>query len=91
MISLPSWELFERQSQTYRDSVLPPQINARVSVEAASSFGWERYTGTNGSAIGVDRFGLSAPMKTVAQHFGFSVAHVVAVAKEQVARHASKN
>lgn len=88
VISLPSWELFERQSQTYRDSVLPPQISARVSVEAASSFGWERYTGTSGSIIGLDRYGLSAPIKTVAQHFGFDVAHVVAAAKEQMARHA---
>ncbi len=88
VVSLPSWELFERQSQTYRDSVLPPQISARVSVEAASSFGWERYTGTNGSIIGLDRYGLSAPMKTVAQHFGFDVAHVVAAAKEQITRHA---
>lgn len=90
VISLPSWELFERQSQTYRDSVLPPQISARVSVEAASSFGWERYTGTNGSIIGLDCYGLSAPMKTVTQHFGFDVEHVVAAAKEQMRRHATQ-
>lgn len=88
VISLPSWELFERQSQTYRDSVLLPQISARVAVEAASSFGWERYAGTSGSIIGLDRYGLSAPIKTVVQHFGFDVAHVVAAAKEQMAGHA---
>ncbi|SER58293.1 transketolase [Nitrosomonas sp. Nm51] len=91
VISLPSWELFEKQSQEYRDSVLPPQISARVAVEAASSFGWERYTGSGGSTISVDRFGLSAPMKTVAQRFGFDAAHVVAAAKEQIARHTPKN
>lgn len=90
VISMPSWELFESQGQEYRDSVLPPQISARVAVEAASSFGWERYTGCNGSILGVDSFGLSAPMEVVAQHFGFEPAHVVAVAKEQVARHAPK-
>ena len=91
VISLPSWELFEKQNQEYRDSVLPPQISARVAVEAASSFGWERYTGSGGSSISVDRFGLSAPMKAVAQHFGFDTAHVVAAAKEQMARHTSKD
>jgi transketolase len=87
VISMPSWELFESQSQEYRDSVLPPGITGRVAVEAASSFGWERYTGFGGSILGLDTFGLSAPMKVVAQHFGFEPAHVVAAAREQVARH----
>jgi transketolase len=87
VISMPSWELFESQSQEYRDSVLPPEITARVAVEAASSFGWERYTGFGGSILGLDTFGLSAPMKVVAQHFGFEPAHVVAAAREQVGRH----
>lgn len=90
VISMPSWELFESQGQEYRDSVLPPEITARVAVEAASSFGWERYTGFGGSILGLDTFGLSAPMKVVAQHFGFEPAHVVAAAREQVVRHASK-
>ena len=90
VISMPSWELFESQGQAYRDSVLPPDIAARVAVEAASSFGWERYAGSGGCILGVDAFGLSAPMKAVAQHFGFDPAHVVAAAKEQLARHASK-
>lgn len=90
VVSMPSWELFESQGQEYRDSVLPPEISARVAVEAASSFGWERYTGFDGSILGLDTFGLSAPMKVVAQHFGFEPAHVVAATREQVVRHASK-
>lgn len=90
VISMPSWELFESQGREYRDSVLPPQIGARVAVEAASGFGWERYTGLGGSILGVDSFGLSAPMEVVAQHFGLEPAHVIAAAKEQVARHAAK-
>ncbi len=90
VVSMPSWELFESQGREYRDSVLPPQITARVAVEAASSFGWERYTGFGGVILGLDSFGLSAPTKVVAQHFGFEPAHVVAAAREQVARHAAK-
>lgn len=90
VVSMPSWELFESQGREYRDSVLPPEITARVAVEAASSFGWERYTGFEGSILGLDSFGLSAPMKVVAQHFGFEPAHVVAAAREQMARHAAK-
>ena len=91
VISLPSWELFEKQNQEYRDSVLPPQLNARVAVEAASSFGWERYIGSGGSMISVDRFGMSAPITVVAQRFGFDTADVVAAAKKQMARQTSKN
>jgi len=90
VISMPSWELFESQSRKYRDSVLPPEITARVAVEEASTFGWERYTGFDGTILGLHTFGLSAPMKVVAQHFGFEPAHVVAAAREQMARHAAK-
>ncbi|MHB1678090.1 MAG: transketolase [Sulfuriferula sp.] len=90
VISMPSWELFESQGREYRDSVLSPEITARVAVEAASSFGWERYAGCGGAILGLDSFGLSAPMKVVAQRFGFEPAHVVAAAREQVARHAMK-
>ena len=90
VISMPSWELFESQSQEYRDSVLPPAIAARVAVEEASTFGWERYTGCDGTILGLHTFGLSAPLKVVAQHFGFEPAHVVAAAREQIARHVSK-
>jgi len=90
VISMPSWELFESQSQEYRDSVIPPKIAARVAVEEASTFGWERYAGLQGTVLGLNTFGLSAPMKVVAQHFGFEPEHVVAAAKEQIARHALK-
>ncbi|MFL6647245.1 MAG: transketolase [Sulfurifustaceae bacterium] len=84
VVSMASWELFEHQSQEYRDSVLPPAVTARVAVEEASGFGWERYTGSGGTILGVHTFGLSAPMKVVAQHFGFEPAHVVAAAKKQL-------
>ena len=90
VISMPSWELFESQSREYRDSVLPPEITARVAVEEASTFGWERYTGFDGTILGLHTFGLSAPLKVVAQHFGFDPAHVVAAAREQMARPAAK-
>jgi transketolase len=65
-------------------------IKARVAVEEASTFGWERYTGRDGTILGLHTFGSSAPMKVVAHHFGFEPAHVVAAAKEQIARHAEK-
>jgi transketolase len=90
VISMPSWELFEHQSQEYRDSVLPPDILARVAVEEASIFGWERYAGTSGAILGMRCFGLSAPGKVVSEYFGFTAEHVVAAAKEQIARHASR-
>lgn len=86
---MPCWELFDSQDQAYRDGVLPPQVTSRVAVEAASGFGWERYTGFGGSILGLDTFGLSAPMKVVAQRFGFEPARVVEAAKEQVVRHAA--
>jgi len=90
VISMPSWELFESQSREYRDRVMPPGITARVAVEEASTFGWERYTGLDGTILGLHTFGLSAPMKVVAQHFGFDPTHVVAAAREQMARHGAK-
>jgi transketolase len=86
VVSLPSWELFEEQSQQYRDSVLPPQVPARVAVEEASTFGWERYAGPSGTIMGMRSFGCSAPMKVVAEHHGFTPDRVVAAAREQVAR-----
>ena len=86
VVSMPSWELFERQDQAYRDSVLPPAVTARVSVEMASTFGWTRYVGTSGSSIGMHSFGASAPLKALQKHFGFTVEHIVAAAKEQVKR-----
>ncbi len=84
VVSMPSWELFEQQDQAYRDSVLPPAVKARVSVEMASTFGWERYVGATGRSIGMHSFGASAPIKALQQHFGFTVENVVAAAKEQL-------
>jgi transketolase len=86
VVSMPSWEIFEEQPEEYRDNVLPPEIGARVSVEAASTFGWAQFTGPKGAILGMRTFGLSAPMKVVAEHFGFEPGHVVAAAREQVAR-----
>ncbi|MEO6033139.1 MAG: transketolase [Burkholderiaceae bacterium] len=90
VVSLPSWELFESQSEAYRDSVLPPEVTARVTVEEGSTFGWERYAGPHGSILGISTFGLSAPLKVVARHFGFEPARVVAAAREQLARRDAK-
>jgi transketolase len=73
--------LFEAQSDAYRESVLPADVGARVSVEAASPFGWERYVGPGGAIIGVNHFGASAPGPEVMKHFGFTVEHVVAAAR----------
>lgn len=84
VVSMPSWELFERQSQEYRDSVIPPGITARVSVEQASTFGWSQYVGTTGTSIGMTTFGASAPLKDLTTRFGFTVDRVMAAAKQQL-------
>lgn len=76
IVSMPSWELFEAQSQKYRDTVLPPFLPLRLSVEAGVSQGWERYVGDEGSTIGVDKFGASAPGEVVMEKYGFSVDNV---------------
>ncbi len=81
VVSMPSWELFDAQSAQYRQAVLPPAVHARVSVEAGSPFGWERYVGPSGAIIGVDRFGASGPGPEVMARYGFTVEHVVATAK----------
>jgi transketolase len=86
VVSMPSWELFEHQSQEYRDSVLPPAVTARVSVEQASTFGWAHYTGFGGERIGMRTFGASAPLKELQKKFGFTVERVVETAKLQLAR-----
>jgi transketolase len=82
VVSMPSWELFEQQDVSYRASVLPPDVTARVSVEMASLFGWERYTGARGKMIGMRSFGASAPLKDLLKNFGFSADIVVAAARE---------
>jgi transketolase len=81
---MPSWEIFEHQSQDYRDQVIPPEVTARVAVEQASTSGWERYLGLTGQSIGMRTFGASAPLKALPQRFGFTPEHVVAAAKEQL-------
>ncbi|MGD9850066.1 MAG: transketolase [Nitrospirales bacterium] len=81
VVSMPSWELFEKQSPEYKESVLPSEVTARVSVEQASTFGWGRYVGTQGKSIGMESFGASAPLKELVKKFGFTVEHVVAEAK----------
>jgi transketolase len=85
VVSMPSWALFEEQDQAYRDSVLPTAVGARVTVEEASPIGWERYAGRTGVVLGMRTFGMSAPMKVVMEHFGFTVEHVVSAAKEAIA------
>jgi len=86
VVSLPCWEVFEEQPLEYRESVLPPDVTARVSVEEAATFGWDRYVGPQGTILGMRSFGMSAPMKVVAQHFGFAPDQVAAAAREQFAR-----
>ena len=87
VVSMPSWELFEQQPEEYQQSVILPDVTARVSVEQASAFGWGRYVGIQGQSIGMNSFGASAPFKDLAEKFGFTVEHVVAAAKAQIARH----
>jgi len=86
VVSMPSWELFEHQPQEYRDTVIPPSVVARVSVEQASTFGWERYVGMRGHMIGMKTFGASAPLKELQKKFGFTAENVVAAAKAQIAK-----
>ncbi|GAB4314856.1 MAG: transketolase [Candidatus Zixiibacteriota bacterium] len=81
VVSMPSWELFSAQDQSYRDQVLPPSMTARVSVEAAATLGWERWVGTQGRMVGIDRFGASAPGQTVLNELGINAANVVANVK----------
>ena len=87
VVSMPSWELFERQSDAYRDHVLPPNVRARVSVEKASTLGWQRYVGSNGTSIGMHTFGASAPLKELQKKFGFTAKHVIDVARQQLKQH----
>jgi transketolase len=81
VVSMPSWELFERQPEEYRDSVLPRQVRARVAVEQAAAFGWHQYVGLDGEVIAMETFGTSAPLKDVVKKFGFTPERVVAAAK----------
>ena len=82
VVSMPSWDLFEHQDQSYRDQVLPPAITARVAVEQGSTFGWAQYTGPKGRVIGMLTFGASAPLKDLQKKFGFSADAVAQAARE---------
>jgi transketolase len=87
VVSMPSWELFDDQDKVYRNSVLPPHVRARVSVEEASDFGWSKYTGSEGHNVCIESFGASAPLKQLLKRFGFDAGTVVAAAKSQILRH----
>lgn len=84
VVSMPSWELFDKQDQKYRDKVIPPSITARIAVEKASTFGWERYVGCEGHIIGMKTFGASAPLKALQKKFGFVPEEIVAAARKMV-------
>lgn len=86
VVSMPSWDIFEHQTQEYRDRVLPPTVQARISIEQASTFGWERYVGTSGRMIGMQTFGASAPLKELQRKFGFEPERLVTMAKEMLGK-----
>jgi transketolase len=86
VVSMPSWDLFESQSESYRESVLPGKIKKRVTVEAASPLGWRRWAGDEGAVIGVDRFGASAAGEEILNHYGFTPEHVAATALRTLGR-----
>jgi transketolase len=83
VVSMPSWDIFEHQDQSYRDQVLPPDVTARVAVEMASTFGWAQYTGPKGHIIGMHTFGASAPLKDLQRKFGFTTDAVIQAARDQ--------
>src|SRR5437879_13456572 len=83
---MPSWEIFEEQPREYRDSVLPPEVKARIAIEQASTFGWDRYVGPTGQVIGMKTFGASAPLKELQKKFGVEPEPVVAEAETALGR-----
>jgi transketolase len=86
VVSMPCWEIFEQQTPEYRDSVIPPAVKARISVEQASTMGWAQHVGANGITIGMKTFGASAPLKELQKKFGFTPDAVVAAARTLLAR-----
>ena len=82
VVSMPSWDIFEHQPRSYRDSVLPPGVKARIAIEQASTLGWERYVGSEGRVIGMKTFGASAPLKELQKRFGFEPDEIVCAARE---------
>jgi len=91
VVSMPSWELFENQDAAYRESVLPKKIQPRMAVEAGASLGWERYVGSSGKIIAIDRFGASAPYKIIFEKLGFTVENILAQAKPLLPKKESSN
>jgi transketolase len=89
VVSMPSWDIFEKQTQGYQDSVLPPDVTARVAVEQASTLGWERYVGRSGRIIGMKTFGASAPLKELQRKFGFEPERVTQIARELLGKDAA--
>jgi transketolase len=86
VVSMPSWELFDQQSHEYCNSVLPPKVTARVAIEQASTFGWERYVGSTGCVFGMKTFGASAPLKELQKKFGFEPEQVIVTVKKLLGR-----
>jgi transketolase len=82
VVSMPSWELFERQPEEYKNSVLPKSVRNRLAVEAGTSFGWHKYVGMDGEVISIDSFGASAPAKQLFEKYGFSIENVVERARK---------
>jgi transketolase len=91
LVSMPSWDIFEHQTQQYRDSVLPPKVKARVAIEQASTIGWERYVGQDGRVIGMRTFGASAPLKELQKKFGFEPDRVVEVVRELLEKNVQRS
>ena len=88
VVSMPSWDIFERQDEAYRRSLFPGQVRARVAVEQAATLGWDRYAGPDGRIIGMHSFGASAPIKALLEHFGFTAEAVLAAARDELGKHA---
>jgi len=81
VVSLPSWKIFDQQPAEYRDQVLPPDVRARIAVEAGIKLGWEHYIGLDGAVIGMDSFGASAPSNVLYEKFGITAEHIIQLAK----------
>jgi transketolase len=86
VVSMPSWELFDKQTEDYRETILPSDVRARLAVEAGIKLGWEHYVGLDGAVVGMDGFGESAPADVLFAKFGFTAEHVVQVAKDVMNR-----
>jgi transketolase len=89
VVSMPSWDIFELQPQEYRESVLPPDIKARIAIEQGSTLGWDRYVGESGRVIGMHTFGASAPLKELQKKFGFEPDHIVELANAMLDKSAN--